>query len=121
MSTEPQSSPVPGAQPQSGPDLGPPEPRAVPQHTVKRNRISRLWLMVASFGVVLLLLLIFILQNSRTVDVTYLGAHGHFPLGVALLLAAVSGVLLALLASATRIIQLRAGARRNRRADARQR
>ena len=113
MSTEPQSSPVPGAQPQSGPDLGPPEPRAVPQHTVKRNRISRLWVMVACFGVVLLLLLIFILQNSRTVDVTYLGAHGHFPLGVALLLA--------LLASATRIIQLRAGARRNRRAGARQR
>jgi uncharacterized integral membrane protein len=43
---------------------------------------------------VLILQLIFILQNNRTVEVSYLGAHGHLPLGVALLLSAVFGVLL---------------------------
>jgi uncharacterized integral membrane protein len=42
----------------------------------------------------LLLLLIFILENGKQVSVTYFGAHGHLPLGVALLLAAVLGVLL---------------------------
>jgi uncharacterized integral membrane protein len=45
-----------------------------------------------------------------------MGAHGHLPLGVALLLAAVSGVLLVVLAGAARISQLRTVARRHRRA-----
>jgi uncharacterized integral membrane protein len=70
------------------------------------------------FAVVLLLLLIFILQNNTQVSVSYLGMHGHLPLGVALLLAAVSGVLLVVLAGAARISQLRAVARRHRRVDA---
>jgi len=68
---------------------------------------------------VLLLLLIFILQNSHTVDVSYFGAHGHLPLGIALLLSAVFGVLLVVLPGTARIIQLRIAARRHRRADAR--
>ncbi len=89
----------------------------LPQHKVRRTRISGLWAGVACFAVVLLLLLIFILQNSRTVEVSYLGAHGHLPLGVALLLAAVSGVLLVALPGTARIIQLRLTARRHRHAD----
>ena len=71
------------------------------------------------FAVVLLFLLIFILQNGREVDISYLGAHGHLPLGVALLLAAVCGVLLAILAGVARMTQLRSVARKHRRADAR--
>jgi uncharacterized integral membrane protein len=51
--------------------------------------------------------------------VSYLGAHGHLPLGVALLLSAVCGVLLVVLAGAARISQLRTVARRHRRADTR--
>jgi uncharacterized integral membrane protein len=58
------------------------------------------------------------LQNGTKVDISYLGAHGHLPLGVALLLSAVCGVLLVILAGAARISQLRAVARRHRRADA---
>jgi uncharacterized integral membrane protein len=56
--------------------------------------MSTLWFGATSFAVVLVLLLIFILQNSRKVQISYLGAHGHLPLGVALLLAAVLGILL---------------------------
>jgi uncharacterized integral membrane protein len=74
---------------------------------------------VAFFAVVLLLLLLFILQNGRTVDIAYFGAHGHLPLGVALLFAAVCGALLMILASVARMAQLRAAARRHRRAEAR--
>jgi uncharacterized integral membrane protein len=52
--------------------------------------------------------------------VSYLGAHGYLPLGVAVLLAAVGGVLLTALVGAARIIRLRATARRHRQADAQQ-
>ena len=90
----------------------------LPQHKIKRTRISGLWVSVGFFAVVLLLLLIFILQNGTKVDISYMGAHGHLPLGVALLLAAVCGVLLVVLAGAARISQLRTVARRHRRADA---
>jgi lipopolysaccharide assembly protein A len=117
VSTEPQSTPAPSAQPQ--PQPGPQPGPQVADHVIKHTRISGLWVAVAFFAVVLLLLLIFILQNGRTVDVAYFGAHGHVPLGVALLLAAVCGALLAVLAGVARMAQLRATARRHRRADAR--
>jgi uncharacterized integral membrane protein len=90
----------------------------LPQHKIRRTRISGLWVSVGFFAVVLLLLLIFILQNGTKVDISYMGAHGHLPLGVALLLSAVCGVLLVVLAGAARISQLRTVARRHRRADA---
>ena len=96
----------------------PHRPRALPQHKIRRTRISGLWVSVGFFAVVLLLLLIFILQNGTKVDISYMGAHGHLPLGVALLLSAVCGVLLVVLAGAARISQLRTVARRHRRADA---
>jgi lipopolysaccharide assembly protein A len=104
------TAPSPTTQPQAAPVL--------PQHKVRRTRISGLWVSVGFFAVVLLLLLIFILQNGAKVDISYMGAHGHLPLGVALLLSAVCGVLLVVLAGAARISQLRAVARRHRRADA---
>jgi uncharacterized integral membrane protein len=96
-----------------------PEPPPLPHHKIRPTRISGLWLAVTFFAVVLLFLLIFILQNSRGVDISYLGMHGHLSLGVAMLLAAVCGVLLTVLAGAARISQLHAVARRHRRADAR--
>ena len=59
------------------------------------------------FALVLLLLLIFILQNGQRADVYFLGAHGRLPIGVALLLSAIFGVLLVTLPAAVRIVQLR--------------
>ena len=102
--------------PQQAPSTAAPHP--LPQHRIKRTRTSGIWVAVGFFGVVLLLLLIFILQNGTQVSVSYLGMHGHLPLGVALLLAAVCGVLLVVLAGAARISQLRTTARRHRRVDA---
>ena len=94
------------------------QPAQLPQHVVKRTRMGGLWLASGSFAVVLLLLLIFILENSKSVDVAYFGAHGHVPLGVALLLAAVLGILMVVIPGTARIVQLRLTARRHRRADA---
>jgi hypothetical protein len=59
--------------------------------------------------VVLLLLLIFILENRSEVDIAYFGAHAHMPLGLALLLAAALGALLVAIPAAARIIQQRSG------------
>ncbi len=136
MTTEPQSPPTAapapgpatgaGVPPQTGPVTQSP-PQTAPQQAtapsapplrIKRTRTSGLWVAMGCFAVILLLLLIFILQNSAKVNISYLGAHGHLPLGVALLFAAVCGVLLVVLAGAARISQLRTVARRHRRADA---
>jgi putative membrane protein len=119
MATEPQQ-PDPPATPTVPESTTPPGGTALPRHhIIRRTRISGAWTAVVIFAVVLLLLLIFILQNSRSVEVSYLGAHGHLSLGVALLLAAVCGVLLIALPGVARILQLRATARRHRRTDAR--
>jgi uncharacterized integral membrane protein len=118
----PQAPPQPAAPPQQAPpqQAAPPAaaPPPLPQHRIKRTRTGGIWVAVGFFAVVLLLLLIFILQNGQKVDISYLGMHGHLPLGVALLLAAVCGVLLVVLAGTARIGQLRATARRHRRVDA---
>jgi uncharacterized integral membrane protein len=107
---EPTQATAAGAQPREAPP--------VPHHRLKRTRAGGLWVAVAFFAVVLLFLLIFILQNGAKVGISYLGAHAHLPLGVALLLAAVGGALLAVLAGIARISQLRLTARRHRRVDA---
>ena len=109
-----QAAPDPGAPPAARPAAPPP----LPQHRIKRTRTGGIWVAVGFFAVILLLLLIFILQNNTDVSVSYLGMHGHLPLGAALLLAAVCGVLLVVLAGTARIGQLRATARRHRKVDA---
>ncbi len=76
------------------------------------------WVASALFAVVLLLLLIFILENGQRADIGFFGAHGHLPLGIALLLAAILGVLLVVIPGTGRIIQLRMLARRHRKTDA---
>ncbi len=91
-----------------------------PQHVVKRTRMGGVWFAAVAFAVVLVLLLIFILENSQKVDISFFGAHGHLPLGVALLFAAVLGILLVVVPGTARIIQLRMTARRHQGTDARQ-
>jgi uncharacterized integral membrane protein len=84
---------------------------------VPRSRMGGVWVTLVVAALVFLLLLVFILQNGQRVEVSFLGAHGTLPMGVALLLAAVIGVLLVALPGTARIIQLRMLSRR-RAADA---
>lgn len=65
--------------------------------------------------VVLTVVLIFAIQNTSTVGISFLGAHLHLPLAVALLLAAVAGALVMAIAGTARITQLRQVMRRDRR------
>jgi lipopolysaccharide assembly protein A len=116
------AEPSPGSQPGAGDAAAPAEPGqggvTLPTHRIRRTRTGGVWVAVALFALLLLLLLIFILENGHRVAISYLGAHGHLPLGVALLLAAVIGVLLVVIPGTGRIIQLRVVARRHRRLDA---
>jgi uncharacterized integral membrane protein len=89
-----------------------------PHHVVRRSRLGGAWVGLALGAVVLILLLIFILENGNKVNIGFLGAHGHMPLGVALLLAAALGVLLVIIPGTGRIMQLRRTARRHRKSDA---
>ncbi|MBB4944537.1 putative integral membrane protein [Kitasatospora gansuensis] len=86
--------------------------------TPKRTRTSATWVGVALFALVLLVLLIFILENTQQVDVAFFGVHSHLPLGVALLLAAVCGILLVAIPGTARILQLRRVARKSAAAPA---
>lgn len=71
-----------------------------------RTRISAVWFGVVAAALVLVLLLIFILQNTRSVKITYFTVRGTIPIGVALLFAAVGGLLLTGLVASLRIWQL---------------
>jgi uncharacterized integral membrane protein len=72
-----------------------------------RTRTSAAFMSLVAGAVVLVLLLVFILENTRSTSITYFGATGHLPLGVALLLAAVAGALLVGIVGTARIAQLR--------------
>ncbi len=80
--------------------------------TVPRTRTAGLWIASVLFAAVLLVLLVFILQNPQRAEISFFGAHANPPVGVALLLAAVFGVLLVALPGTARIVQLRLLARR---------
>lgn len=91
-----------------------PRPEA-PNHKAKetlRSRTGGLWVVLIAATVVLILLLVFVLQNQQKVQISFLAAEGSLPLGVALLFAAIAGVLIVAIPGTGRILQLRRRARR---------
>lgn len=82
---------------------------------LRSSRTSGLWIAVAASGVVLVLLIIFIAQNTDPVDVRFLSWEGKTPLAVALLIATVAGLFLATIAGSLRILQLRRRVKRESR------
>jgi uncharacterized integral membrane protein len=96
--------------------IAPSEDEQVPA-TPPRTRTSAAFQGFVAGALVLILLLIFILENTQSIKVSYFGAGGHLPLGVALLLAAVGGALLVGILGAARIAQVRRHAKRRARAQ----
>lgn len=76
------------------------------QSATSKTRISTAWFMAVSFVILLVLLLIFILQNLQDIFIKFLGFHCKIPLGVAMLLAAVIGGFLVALFGTARVVQL---------------
>ena len=87
-------------------------PAAQEYPRVRRTRFSGLWVGVTVAAVVLLVLLVFIIQNGQSATISFFGASMNLPLGVALLLAAICGVLVVAVPGYGRIIQLRRAIRR---------
>jgi uncharacterized integral membrane protein len=84
-----------------------PPPPPAPARPAARTRISAAWVSIWTATVVFIALIVFLLQNTRRVQVSFLGLHGTLPLAVALLIAAVGAVLLTLVVGTARITQLR--------------
>jgi len=82
-----------------------------------RTRAGSTWVMACVAVLVLIALIIFVAQNSGSVEVSFLSLHGRFSLAVALLAAAAAGCVLALILGTTRILQLRRVVRRRHRED----
>ncbi len=73
----------------------------------KGSRTGGAWVTAILAAIVLLILLVFILQNLTSVQVSFFGGAAKLPLGVALLLSAICGALLVAIPGTGRILQLR--------------
>jgi uncharacterized integral membrane protein len=80
---------------------------------VRFTRAAALWSALTAGFLILILLLIFITQNVKSAEFAFLGWHWTLPLGVAILLAAVCGGLITVLAGAARMYQLRRAAKKD--------
>lgn len=123
MSSHPPSSPSPTGPPPQGQPVppAPPPPRSpaprsrnkTKDPSTKFTRAGALWSALIVGFLILILLLIFIAQNTASAAFQFLGWHWTLPLGVAILLAAVVGGLITVAAGTARIVQLRQVAKKN--------
>ncbi|MDN5859569.1 MAG: lipopolysaccharide assembly protein LapA domain-containing protein [Pseudonocardia sp.] len=79
---------------------------------VERTRTGGLYAGLILSAIVLLILLVFILQNLDPVRINFLGFTGSLPAGVAMLMSAIAGLLLVAIPGGLRIWQLRRVARK---------
>jgi uncharacterized integral membrane protein len=94
-----------------------PEDVAQPAVTqpVPRTRTGAAWVGVCAAIVVAVALIVFMLQNTHSVEISFLGMTTSTSLAMALLIAAVGGILLTLILGTARITQLRRLVRGRRR------
>ncbi|KKB99301.1 LapA family protein [Mycolicibacter arupensis] len=86
----------------------PPPPPSMPL-----TRAGALWTALIAGFLVLIVLLVFVTQNTAPVDLAFLTWTWSLPAGVAILLAAICGGLLTALVGTARIFQLRRAAKKN--------
>lgn len=106
-------TPASSGQPPPKPDPAAKEP------AIGFTRAGALWSSLIAGFVILILLLIFITQNTTPADFQFLGWHWSQPKGVAILLAAVVGGLITVAVGTARILQLRRAAKRQHAAASR--
>lgn len=78
-----------------------------PGHDVSRTIAGSTWVALIIGAVVLVLLLVFILQNGDSAELNVFFWTWNFPIGVGMLIAAVGGALVAASIGTIRIFQLR--------------
>ncbi len=72
-----------------------------------RSRAGAVWVGICVAALLLVALIVFMLQNTQLVLVSFLGMEGTVPLAVALLIAGVGVGVIALIVGTVRIAQLR--------------
>ena len=81
---------------------------------IPRTRVGAAWLGICATALVCVVLIVFMLQNTRSTEVSFLGWHGTLPLALALLIAAVGSAILTMAIGTARIAQLRRFSTRQR-------
>lgn len=77
-----------------------------------RTRTGTAWVALTVAALLAVAMIVFLVQNTRSTQVSFLWMTAHTSLSVALLIAAVGSVLLTLILGTARITQLRRLARR---------
>jgi len=120
MTSDPADRPSSATPPPESAIGTPPEPTATPteylvkpESAVKFTRAAALWSALITGFLILIVLLVFIMQNTDSATVHFFGWDWNLPVGVALLLAAVCGGLLTVAVGTARIVQLRRAAKKN--------
>ena len=90
------------------------QPQSAPPVRVPRTRTGAAWVALIAAALVAVLLIVFLLQNTRSAEISFLWMTTNAPLAVALLIAAVGSVLLTLIIGTARITQLRRLVRKDR-------
>lgn len=117
MTSDPSPDPFPGEVPpgpiEPTPPIQPEQQTVLPESAVKFTRAAALWSALIVGFLILILLLVFIMQNTDSTTINFFVWQWNLPVGVAILLAAVCGGLLTVAAATARIIQLRRAAKKN--------
>ena len=121
---DPHSTPTPvtgtdagpaAAAPTSSSEAPPRQEESAPSRpAVRGTRTGRVWVGVCAAALITVALIIFMVQNTHTVQVNFLGLTGSTSVALMLLIAAVGGILLTLILGSARILQLRRTVRTRR-------
>jgi uncharacterized integral membrane protein len=94
-------------------------PGAPPESAVKFTKTAAAWWSLIVGLLILVLLLIFIGQNTDSTTIHFLGWNWNTPVAIAILVSAVCGAGITVLTGAARMFQLRRAAKKNLRATRR--
>lgn len=107
--------PMPEPTPQPTPPAAQPEFYPTPPaQQVPHTRTGTAWMALAGAALLAVLLIIFLVQNTRSTEISFLWMTTSTPVAFALLIAAVGSVLLTLVLGTARIAQLRRLVRKQR-------
>ena len=94
--------------------IEPDQTAAVHRSRVPSTRTGRAWASLCAAVLAFVVLIVFMMQNTGSTEVSFLWMHGSIPLALALLIAAVGAALLTMVVGVARVTQLRRVARRPR-------
>jgi uncharacterized integral membrane protein len=84
----------------------------------RTTRTAAAWFSICLAALLLVILIVFMLQNTRTVEISFLWLHGSVPLALGLLVASVGTAVATMIVGVARITQLRRQSRRDHRVTA---